>query len=69
MSTPYLLVPDLIWQINDRDVFPAAVTNDELHQLVNASERLIGRARQELSNRWTERNNSNDKQSGSPHDS
>ena len=55
MSTPYLLVPDLIWQINDRDVFPAAVTDDELHQLVYASERLIGRARQEISNRWTER--------------
>jgi hypothetical protein len=54
MSTPYISVPDLIRLIEDRDGFFAAVTNDELHQLVNASERLIGRARQEISNRWTE---------------
>jgi hypothetical protein len=54
MSPPYLPVPDLIWQINDRNVFPASIADDELHQLVNAAERLIGRARQELLNRWIE---------------
>ena len=53
MSAPYLLVPDLIWQINDRDVFPARVTDDELIALVEAAERLIGRARQELNVRLT----------------
>ena len=54
MSAPYLPVPDLIKQIEARDCFPSAVTDIELHQLVNASERLIGRARQELLNRWIE---------------
>jgi len=53
MSTPYLLVPDLTWQINDRDVFPARVTDDELIALIEAAERLIGRARQELNVRLT----------------
>jgi hypothetical protein len=54
MSTPYIPVPDLIRLIEDRDGFFAAVTDDELRQLISAAERLIGRARQELSNRWTE---------------
>ncbi len=53
MSTPYIPVSDLIRLIEDRDGFFAAVTNDELHQLVNAAERLAGRARQELVNRLT----------------
>jgi hypothetical protein len=55
MIIAYLPVPDLIRQINDRDCFPADVSNDEIMTLVNAAERLIGRARQEISNRWTER--------------
>jgi hypothetical protein len=53
MSAPYLPVPDLIRQINDRDCFPDAVSENEIQQLINASERLIGRARQELVNRLT----------------
>ena len=55
MSTPYLPVPDLIQRIKDRDVFPSAVTDNELRQLISAAERLSGRAMRELSNRWTER--------------
>jgi len=55
MSTPYLLVPDLIWQINDRDVFPAAVTDDELHHLIQAANQLVSRAEQEMVNRLTAR--------------
>jgi hypothetical protein len=54
MSTPYLPVPDLIAQLNERDVFPFIVSNDEIMTLINAAERLAGRARQEISNRWTE---------------
>jgi hypothetical protein len=54
MSAPYLPVPDLIRQINDRDVFPFLVSNDEILTLIYAAERLVGRARQEMSNRWTE---------------
>jgi hypothetical protein len=54
MIIAYLPVPDLIRQINDRDCFPADVKNDEILTLINAAERLVGRARQEMSNRWTE---------------
>jgi hypothetical protein len=53
MIIAYLPVPDLIRQINDRDCFPDAVSENEIQQLINASERLIGRARQELVNRLT----------------
>jgi DNA-binding GntR family transcriptional regulator len=53
-AVPYLPVPNLIRLINARDVFPAAVTDDELRQLISAAERLSGRAMRELSNRWTE---------------
>jgi hypothetical protein len=55
MIVPYLPVRDLIAQLNDRDCFPSDVNNDEIMALINAAERLVGRARQELSNRWTER--------------
>ena len=54
MIVPYLPVPDLIRQINDRSFFPADVKNDEILTLINAAERMVGRARQEMSNRWTE---------------
>ena len=54
MIIAYLPVPDLIRQINDRDCFPSDVSNDEILTLVYAAERLVGRARQEMSNRWTE---------------
>jgi hypothetical protein len=47
-------VPDLIRQINDRGCFPADVSNEEIMTLVNAAERLVGRARQEMKNRWHE---------------
>ena len=55
MSAPHLFVRDLIARMDERDVFPAAITDEEIHELVNASERLIGRARQELVNRLTAR--------------
>jgi hypothetical protein len=54
MSPPYLPVRDLIAQLNDRDCFPADVSNDEILTLINAAERLVGRSRQEMMNRWTE---------------
>ena len=54
MIAPYLPVRDLIAQLNDRGCFPADVKNDEILTLINAAERLVGRARQEMSNRWTE---------------
>ena len=54
MIIAYLPVPDLIWQINDRDCFPDAVSENEIQQLINASERLIGRAKQEIINRFIE---------------
>jgi hypothetical protein len=55
MSVPYLPVPDLIQRIEDRDTFPEAITDDELRQTINAANRLIGRARQELANRFAAR--------------
>jgi hypothetical protein len=54
MIVPYLPVRDLIAQLNDRDCFPSVVSNDEILTLINAAERMVGRARQELSNRWTD---------------
>ena len=54
MIAPYLPVRDLIAQLNDRGCFPADVKNDEILTLINAAERLIGRARQEMKNRWHE---------------
>jgi hypothetical protein len=54
MIIAYLPVPDLIRQINDRDCFPDAVSENEIQQLINASERLIGRAKQEIINRFIE---------------
>jgi hypothetical protein len=53
VSTPYLPVPDLIRQIEDRDVFPTAIEDDELHQLIRAANKLASRAEQELVNRLT----------------
>jgi hypothetical protein len=55
MSAPYLPVPDLIRQIEDRATFPAGASGQEIILLAEAAERLAARARQELSNRWTER--------------
>jgi hypothetical protein len=54
MSATYIPVPDLTRQIENRDCFPSAVTDNELRQLNSAAERLSGRVMQELSNRWTE---------------
>jgi hypothetical protein len=53
-AVPYLPVPNLIRLINARDVFPAAVSGDELIELAEAAERLAARARQELLNRWVD---------------
>lgn len=52
--TLYLPMRHLIAQINDRDCFPASVSDEEIMTLINASERLIGRARQEVRNRFVE---------------
>ncbi len=48
----YLPVPDLIRKIEDRDVFPTAIEDDELHQLIRAASRLASRAEQELVTRF-----------------
>jgi hypothetical protein len=53
-AVPYLPVPNLIRLINARDVFPAAVSGDELILLAEAAERLAARARKEILNRWVE---------------
>ena len=53
MIIAYLPVRDLIAQLNDRDMFTGAIKDEEIHELVNAAERLIGRARQELNVRLT----------------
>jgi hypothetical protein len=53
MSTPHLFVRDLIARMDERDMFPAAIKDEELYELINAAERLIGRARQELNVRLT----------------
>jgi hypothetical protein len=53
MSAPYLPVPDLTRQIENRDCFPSAVTDDELHHLIQAANQLVSRAEQELVNRLT----------------
>ena len=53
MSAPHLFVRDLIARMDERDVFPGAIKDEELYELVNAAERLIGRARQEMVNRLT----------------
>ena len=54
-ATPFTTVPNLTRLIEDRDTFPSAVTDDELRQTINAANRLIGRARQELANRFAAR--------------
>ena len=54
MTAPYLPVPDLIRRLDDRNCFPVAISGDELIELAEAAERLAGRARQELLNRWVE---------------
>jgi hypothetical protein len=54
MSAPYIPVPDLIGTLNTRDCFPAGISNEEIWNLINAAEQLIGRARQELLHRRTE---------------
>ena len=55
MSTPYIPVPDLTRQIESRDCFPSSVTDDDLHHLIQAANRLVSRAEQELVNRLTAR--------------
>ena len=53
MSAPYLTVANLTRLIEDRDCFPEVITDDELDKMIDAAERLVGRARQELVNRLT----------------
>ena len=54
MSAPYLFVRDLIARMDERDVFPGAISGDELIELAEAAERLATRARTEILNRWVE---------------
>jgi len=50
----YLPVPDLTRQIENRDCFPAAVTDDELRHLIQAAHQMVNRAEQEILNRFIE---------------
>ena len=52
MSPPYLPIPDLIRCLDDRDTFPAGVSDEELFELAAAADRLAARIRQETINRW-----------------
>ena len=54
MSAPHLFVRDLIARMDERDVFPGAISGDELIELAEAAERLATRARTEILNRWVE---------------
>jgi hypothetical protein len=49
----YTPVPDLIQIIENRECFQAVIPDDEIYRLIDAAERLVGRARQELNARLT----------------
>jgi hypothetical protein len=49
----YTPVPDLIHIIENREGFQAVIPDDEIDRLIDAAERLVGRARQELNARLT----------------
>jgi hypothetical protein len=49
----YTPVPDLIQIIENRECFQAVIPDDEIDRLIDAAERLVGRARQELNARLT----------------
>jgi hypothetical protein len=53
-ATPFMTVPNLTRLMEDRAVFPGAVSGDELIELAEAAERLAARARKELLDRWVE---------------
>jgi hypothetical protein len=53
-ATPYLTVPNLTLLMENRAVFPAAISGDELIELAEAAERLACRARKEILDRWVE---------------
>jgi hypothetical protein len=48
-----LTVRDLIAHLNDRECFQSVIPDDEIDRLIDAAERLVGRARQELNARLT----------------
>ena len=49
----YTPVPDLIQIIENRESFQSVIPDDEIDRLIDAAERLVGRARQELNARLT----------------
>jgi hypothetical protein len=49
----YTPVPDLIHIIENRDCFQAVIPDAQIYRLIDAAERLVGRARQELNARLT----------------
>jgi single-stranded DNA-binding protein len=49
----YTPVPDLIQIIENRECFQSVIPDDEIDRLIDAAERLVGRARQELNARLT----------------
>ena len=49
----YTPVPDLIQLIENRESFQSVIPDDEIYRLIDAAERLVGRARQELNARLT----------------
>ena len=53
-ATPFMTVPNLTRLMEDRAVFPAAISGDELIELAEAAERLAARARKEIIDRWVE---------------
>jgi hypothetical protein len=53
-ATPFMTVPNLTRLMEDRAVFPVAISGDELIELAEAAERLAARARKEILDRWVE---------------
>jgi hypothetical protein len=53
-ATPFMTVPNLTRLLDDRTVFPVAISGDELIDLAEAAERLAARARRELLARWVD---------------
>ena len=49
----YTPVPDLIHIIENRECFQAVIPDAQIYRLIDAAERLVGRARQELNARLT----------------
>ena len=53
-ATPFMTVQNLTRLLDDRDTFPAGVSDDDLIILAEAADRLATRARTELLARWVD---------------